>query len=112
MNRYFRTRQAPPQQQRCPVRQCLHWLQWHRRRLLRIRLEFGRQRLQPCRHWRILAIGTGLTISLGVMGLMSLVAMLYGSRAGIAINRYLGVHAPPVSWHIMQWAGDIAPRNR
>jgi membrane protein len=53
--------------------------------------------------WRILAIGFGLTISLGVLGLMSLVVMLYGSRAGVVINRHVGVHAPPASWHVMQW---------
>lgn len=53
--------------------------------------------------WRILIIGLGLTISLGIMGLISLAAMLYGTRAGVAISHHLGLHTLPVSWHIMQW---------
>ncbi|MBB5063686.1 YihY/virulence factor BrkB family protein [Granulicella mallensis] len=53
--------------------------------------------------WKILAIGSALTVALGVMGLMSLAAMLYGSRAGASIGRRLDVHAPSVFWHITQW---------
>jgi membrane protein len=53
--------------------------------------------------WRILAIGLELTMSLGIMGMVSLAAMLYGSRAGAAIGRHLGLHTLPLSWHIMQW---------
>jgi membrane protein len=53
--------------------------------------------------WKILAIGSTLTVALGVMGLMSLAAMLYGSRAGASIGRQLNVHAPSVFWHITQW---------
>jgi membrane protein len=55
------------------------------------------------RWWRVLTIAFGLTMSLGIMGLLALAAMLYGSRAGTAIGRHLGLHALPVSWHIMQW---------
>jgi hypothetical protein len=36
--------------------------------------------------WKILTIGLGLTMSLGIMGVVSLAAMLYGSRAGAAIR--------------------------
>jgi membrane protein len=54
--------------------------------------------------WRILMIAFGLTVSLGVMGLMALGTMLYGSRAGAAISQHLGLHTLPVYWRIMQWA--------
>ena len=40
--------------------------------------------------WRILTIGLGLTMSLAIMGLISLAAMLYGSRAGTAVIQHLG----------------------
>jgi membrane protein len=53
--------------------------------------------------WRILTIVFGLTISLGIMGLMALAVMLYGSRAGTTIGRHLGLRTLPVSWRIMQW---------
>jgi membrane protein len=53
--------------------------------------------------WRILVIAFGLTISLGVMGVMALGAMLYGSRAGTAISQHLGFHTLSVAWRIMQW---------
>ena len=52
--------------------------------------------------WRILTIGLGLTMSLAIMGLISLAAMLYGSRAGAAVSRHLGLHTLAVAWHIMQ----------
>jgi len=54
--------------------------------------------------WRILFIAFGLTISLGVMGLISLGAMLYGSRAGTTITQHLALHTPlPLLWRIWQW---------
>jgi membrane protein len=56
------------------------------------------------RGWRILTIALGLTISLGIMGLMALGAMLYGSRAGTIISQYLGVHTrSPFPWRVIQW---------
>jgi membrane protein len=51
--------------------------------------------------WRIETITFGLTISLGIMGLLA--AMLYGSRTGAAISHHLGLHTVAVSWRIMQW---------
>lgn len=57
--------------------------------------------------WRILTIALGLTMSLGIMGLLALTAMLYGSRAGTAIGRHLGLHTLPVFWHIMQWVAIV-----
>jgi membrane protein len=54
--------------------------------------------------WKILTIGSALTVWLGAMGLMSLAAMLYGRRAGTAIGHHFGLHALPLYWHIMQWA--------
>jgi membrane protein len=53
--------------------------------------------------WRIVTITFGLTISLGIMGLLALAAMLYGSRTGAAISHHLGLHTVAVSWRIMQW---------
>jgi membrane protein len=53
--------------------------------------------------WRILTIGLGLTMSLGIMGMISLAATLYGGRAGAAIGRHLGLHTLALSWHIAQW---------
>jgi membrane protein len=54
--------------------------------------------------WRISAIAFGLTISLGVMGLMALGAMLYGSRVGTYIGERIGVHAQSLFlWRILQW---------
>ena len=55
--------------------------------------------------WRIVFIAFGLTISLGVMGLISLAAMLFGSRAGAPLTQVLGVHAQgPLLWRSLQWA--------
>ncbi len=56
------------------------------------------------RWWRILTIAFGLTISLGILGLVALAAMLYGSRAGTVIAQHLALHSLPISWRIMQWA--------
>jgi membrane protein len=53
--------------------------------------------------WKILSIGLGLTIWLGVMGLASLAAMLYGGRAEAVIARNLDWQNLPVSWHVIQW---------
>jgi membrane protein len=55
------------------------------------------------RWWEILTTCLTLTMSLGIMGLMSLAAMLYGSRVGMAIGRHFGLRALPISGHIMQW---------
>jgi membrane protein len=56
------------------------------------------------RWWRILAIAFGLTISLGIMGLMALGAMLYGSRVGTRISQHLGVHTlSPFPGRVIQW---------
>lgn len=42
--------------------------------------------------------------SAGIMGLMALAAMLYGSRAGTAIGRHLGVQTlSPFPWRVTQW---------
>ena len=59
------------------------------------------------RWWRILIIAFGLTISLAILGLITLAAMLYGSRFGTRIGHYLGLHAHPVSWRIMQWSAIV-----
>jgi membrane protein len=53
--------------------------------------------------WKILTTGLGLTLSLGVMGLMSLAAILYGGQAGVAMSGRLGWHSLPLSWHVIQW---------
>ncbi len=56
------------------------------------------------RWWRILTIAFGLTISLGIMGLMALGAMLYGSRAGTIVSQYFGAHALTLfPWRAIQW---------
>jgi membrane protein len=60
------------------------------------------------RWWRILTIAFGLTISLGIMGLLALGAMLYASRAGTAISQHLGVHTlSPFPWRVIQWLAII-----
>jgi membrane protein len=54
--------------------------------------------------WRVATIVFGLTISLGIMGLMALGATLYGSRAGTAIGRHFWVHTPfPFPWRLLRW---------
>jgi membrane protein len=56
------------------------------------------------RWWNILTTAFGLTISLGIMGLMALGAMLYGTRAGTTISQHLGVHTlSPFPWRVIQW---------
>lgn len=53
--------------------------------------------------WRILAVAFGLTMALGVMGLIALGAMLYGSRAGTVIGRHLGGHMSSPLPSIIEW---------
>jgi membrane protein len=54
--------------------------------------------------WMVLAIAFGLTIALGIMGVLALGAMLYGSRAGTTISQYIGVHTEsPFPWRVIQW---------
>jgi membrane protein len=56
------------------------------------------------RWWKIAVTVFVLTISMGIMGLMALVAMLYGSRAGTTISQHLFVHSSfPFAWRILQW---------
>src|SRR5947207_691007 len=56
------------------------------------------------RWWKILTIVFGLTISLGVMGLMTLGVMLYGSRAGAAISQHIWTHTlSRFPWRVFQW---------
>jgi membrane protein len=54
--------------------------------------------------WRVLSIAFGLTISLGIMGLVALSVMLYGSRASNMIAPDLGIHTlSPFLWPMIQW---------
>jgi len=56
------------------------------------------------RWWRIMTITFGLTISFALMGLASLGAMLYGSEAGAAISRHIGMpDQAPFPWRVIQW---------
>jgi len=59
------------------------------------------------RWWKIAATVFALTISLGIMGVMALAAMLYGSRAGTMIgqhSQHLWAHTPfPFPWRVLQW---------
>ncbi len=56
------------------------------------------------RWWRVILIAFGLTISLEVMGLITLGAMLCAGWAGTMIGQHLGVHAPsPLLWRMIQW---------
>jgi membrane protein len=56
------------------------------------------------RWWRSLTIAFGLTISLGVMGLMALGAMLYGRRAETTMNQHFGGYTLfPFPWRVIQW---------
>ncbi len=55
--------------------------------------------------WRLLYITFGLTISFTVLGLIALIAILWGSRAGTAMVQHLGVPAHlGFLWRIIQWA--------
>jgi membrane protein len=53
--------------------------------------------------WKILAIASALTISLGLMGVAALAVMVYGSRAGTILRQHIGLAALPISWRILQW---------
>ena len=49
--------------------------------------------------WKVLSIAFGLTISLGIMGLVALWAMLYGSQ-----DWDFGIHThSPFPWRVIQW---------
>jgi membrane protein len=62
------------------------------------------------RSWRrVLLILFGLTISLGILGLIALGAIVYGNRAGNILGRHLGMSAQfEFLWRIAQWAVIIA----
>ena len=54
--------------------------------------------------WKVLSIAFGLTISLGIMGLIALCAMLYGSRAWKTMGVDFGVHTQsPFLGRIILW---------
>jgi len=54
--------------------------------------------------WKVLSIVFGLTIALGIMGLIALWAMLYGGRAGNMMDQDLGIHAQSLFlWRIILW---------
>jgi membrane protein len=57
------------------------------------------------RSWRrVSSIAFGLTVSLGVLGLIGFTAILYGHRAGNIIGRHLGAPAAFGDlWHLMSW---------
>ena len=56
------------------------------------------------RWWKVLTIAFGLTISLGIMGLVVLSAMLYGSGAWVKIDRDFGIYTQSVFfWHVLPW---------
>lgn len=55
--------------------------------------------------WRVLLIMFGLTICLGVLGLIALAAITYANRIGNIAGRHPG--APPhleILWRVIQWA--------
>jgi membrane protein len=56
------------------------------------------------RWWKVLRIALGLTISLAIMGFITLVAILYGSLVWEMIGRRFGIDSqPPVLWRTIQW---------
>jgi membrane protein len=58
--------------------------------------------------WRVWIIAFGLTILLGVMGLVALAAILYGNRGGDMIGQHLGIPAPfKFLWRIIQWSAIL-----
>jgi membrane protein len=75
--------------------------EWHR--AMMVGLNRAYEIREERRWWKILIIAFGLTISLGVMGLIALGTILYGSRAETTISQHLGLHTLPVSWRIVQW---------
>jgi len=62
------------------------------------------------RWWKVLSIALGLTISLGIMGLVALWAMLYGSRVWKMVDQDFGIHTQsPLLWSIIQWLVTAIP---
>ena len=56
------------------------------------------------RWWKVLSIAFGLTLSLGIMGLVMLGAMLYGSGAWMALDRQFGVDTQSrFLWRFLPW---------
>ncbi len=54
--------------------------------------------------WKVLSIAFGLTISLGIMGLVALWAMLYGSRTWKMMGQDFGIHTQSLFlWRIILW---------
>ena len=54
--------------------------------------------------WRIITLAFELTLSFALMGLAALWAMLYGSEAGAAISRHIGMPIQaPYPWRVIQW---------
>jgi len=55
--------------------------------------------------WKVWTIAFGLTIVLGIMGLIALVAILYGNWGGDMIGRHLGISAHfGFLWLIIRWS--------
>jgi membrane protein len=58
--------------------------------------------------WRVLSIAIGLTISLGVLGVIALAVGHYGHRAEDKVSQYLGAPAHfGFLWHLMHWAAIV-----
>jgi membrane protein len=56
------------------------------------------------RWWKVLGVAFSLTISLGIMGLVALGVMLYGSRVWKMIEQDIGIQTQsPFLWRIIQW---------
>ncbi len=56
------------------------------------------------RWWKVLGVAFGLTISLGIMGLVALWVMLYGSQVWKMIEQDIGIHTQSLFlWRIIQW---------
>jgi membrane protein len=56
------------------------------------------------RWWKVLSIAFGLTISLGIMGVIALGIMLYGGRAWQVNGQDIGIHAQsPFLWRVIEW---------
>ena len=54
--------------------------------------------------WKVLSIAFGLTLSLGIMGLVTLGAMLYGSGAWVIIDGEFGIYTQSrFLWHFLPW---------
>ena len=54
--------------------------------------------------WKVLSIAFGLTIALGIMGLVALWAILYGSQWWKMMDQDFGIHAQSLFlWRIILW---------